>query len=55
MKEEFQMTYCCRICRKLLCERRGEVDDCPECVSAVYLALKEIDKKLNNGGNNESN
>lgn len=49
------MTYCCRICMKLLCEERGEIEDCSKCVSAVYLMLNNIDKKLDNyGGNNES-
>lgn len=49
------MTKCCRICMKLLCEQRGTIENCVDCVSEVYLALQKIDKKLNEnyGGKNE--
>lgn len=40
------MTRCCRICSKLLCENYGQIEDCPNCVSYVWLAMQEIDKKL---------
>lgn len=40
------MTRCCRICSKLLCENYGQIEDCPDCVSYVWLAMQEIDKKL---------
>ena len=38
------MTRCCRICSKLLCENYGQIEDCPDCVSYVWLAMQEIDK-----------
>lgn len=40
------MTNSCRICSKLLCENRGEIEGCKNCVSYVLLAMREIDKKL---------
>lgn len=40
------MTRCCRICSKLLCENYGQIEDCPDCVSYVWLIMQEIDKKL---------
>ena len=40
------MTRCCRICSKLLCKNYGQIEDCPDCVSYVLLAMREIDKKL---------
>lgn len=40
------MTKSCRICAKLMCEHRGEIEGCKDCVSYVWLALQEIDKKL---------
>lgn len=40
------MTHCCRICAKLMCKKRGQIEGCKECVSYVWLALQEIDKKL---------
>ena len=40
------MTRCCRICSKLMCEKYGEIENCPDCVSYVWLAMKEIDEKL---------
>ena len=45
------MTRCCRICSKLLCENYGQIEDCPDCVSYVWLAMQEIDKKLKEGYN----
>lgn len=40
------MTHSCRICAKLLCPYRGEIEGCKDCVSYVLLAMREIDKKL---------
>lgn len=40
------MTNCCRKCAKLMCNKRNEIENCSECVSYVWLALQEIDKKL---------
>lgn len=40
------MTNCCRKCAKLMCSKRNEIEDCKDCVSYVWLALQEIDKKL---------
>lgn len=39
-------TKCCRKCAKLFCEKRNQIEDCKECVSYLWLALQEIDKKL---------
>ena len=40
------MTNCCRKCVKKFCEKRNTIEDCSDCISFVWLALKEIDKKL---------
>lgn len=40
------MTHSCRICAKLACPNRGEIEGCKNCVSYLWLALQEIDKKL---------
>lgn len=40
------MTNCCRKCAKLLCKERNTKEDCKECISYVLLAMREIDKKL---------
>lgn len=40
------MTNCCRKCAKLMCSERDKIEDCKDCVSYVWLALQEIDKKL---------
>lgn len=40
------MTHSCRICAKLACPKRGEVEGCKECISYVWLAMQEIDKKF---------
>lgn len=40
------MTNCCRKCSKKFCEQRDEIEDCENCVSYVWLAMQEIDKKL---------
>lgn len=40
------MTHSCRICAKLACSNRGEIEGCKNCVSYLWLALQEIDKKL---------
>lgn len=40
------MTNCCRKCAKLMCENRDKIEDCKDCVSYVWLAMQEIDKKL---------
>lgn len=41
------MTDCCRKCAKKFCEKRNQIEDCSECISYVWLAMQEIDKKLN--------
>ena len=46
------MTNCCRKCAKLLCKERNTKEDCKECISYVLLAMREIDKKLED--NNET-
>lgn len=40
------MTNCCRKCAKLMCENRGSIEDCKDCVSYVWLAMQKIDEKL---------
>ena len=40
------MTHSCRICAKLACSNRREIEGCKDCVSYLWLALQEIDKKL---------
>ena len=40
------MTKCCKRCTKLLCPNRNKIEDCKDCVSYVWLAMQEIDKKL---------
>lgn len=40
------MTHSCRICIKIFCPKRGEIEDCEECVSEVYAHLLELDRKL---------
>lgn len=40
------MTNCCRKCAKLMCENRNKIEGCKDCVSYVWLAMQEIDKKL---------
>lgn len=41
------MTKSCRKCSKVFCENRNTIEDCPDCVSFVTIALREIDEKLN--------
>lgn len=40
------MTDCCRKCMKKFCNNRGTIENCKDCISEVYLAMIEIDKKL---------
>lgn len=40
------MTHSCRICSKLICPNRGDVEGCKDCISYLWLAMQEIDKKL---------
>lgn len=40
------MTRSCRICSKLMCPSRGDIEGCKDCVSYLWLAMQEIDKKL---------
>lgn len=40
------MINSCRICSKLLCEKRGQIEGCKDCISYVLLMIEEIDKKL---------
>lgn len=40
------MTNCCRKCAKLLCKERNTKEDCKECISYVLLAMRKINKKL---------
>ena len=40
------MTHSCRICSKLMCPNRGDIEGCKDCVSYLWLAMQEIDKKL---------
>lgn len=40
------MTDCCRKCSKKFCENRNQIEGCKDCVSFVWLAMQEIDKKL---------
>lgn len=40
------MTHSCRICAKLMCLKRGEIEGCKDCISYVLLAMRDIDKKL---------
>lgn len=40
------MTHSCRICAKLMCPNRGEIEGCKDCISYLWLALQEIDKKI---------
>ena len=40
------MTHSCRICAKLAYLNRGKIEGCKDCVSYLWLALQEIDKKL---------
>lgn len=40
------MTHSCRICSKLMCPDRGDIEGCKDCVSYLWLAMQEIDKKL---------
>lgn len=41
------MTYCCRICaKKYTCENFNQIEDCPDCISYVLLAMQKIDEKL---------
>lgn len=42
------MTDCCRKCAKIFCKNRDRIEDCKNCVSYVWLAMQEIDKKLDN-------
>ena len=38
------MTNCCRKCSKIFCEKRDTIEDCPECISFLYLELQRLDK-----------
>ena len=40
------MTHSCRICSKLMCSNRGDIEGCKDCVSYLWLTMQEIDKKL---------
>ena len=40
------MTHSCRICSKLMCPNRGDIEGCKDCVSYLWLAMQEIDKKV---------
>jgi len=40
------MTHSCRICAKMACLMRDKIEDCKDCVSYVWLALQEIDRKI---------
>lgn len=42
------MTNCCRKCAKVFCKNRNEIEDCKNCISYVWLAMQEINKKLDN-------
>lgn len=39
------MTKCCQICSKIFCEKRNTIENCKDCISFVWLAMQEIDKK----------
>lgn len=38
------MTNCCRKCMKKFCEKRDMIEDCPDCVSEVYLEIQRLNK-----------
>lgn len=40
------MKECCRKCAKMACKDRDKIENCKNCISYVLLAMKEIDKKL---------
>lgn len=40
------MTNCCRKCMKKFCKDRDAIEDCPNCISEVYLHILELNKKL---------
>ena len=48
------MTNCCRKCMKIFCENRDNIEDCPDCVSEVYLMLQKL-MKLEGNNVNENN
>lgn len=39
------MTKCCQICSKIFCKDRDKIENCKDCISFVWLAMQEIDKK----------
>ena len=42
----FMMTRCCRICSKLLCNNRNNIENCQDCISYVLREMQRIDKKI---------
>lgn len=40
------MTNCCRKCMKMMCKGRNKIEDCKNCVSELYLHIKELNKLL---------
>ena len=41
-----KVTNCCRICSKMFCPNRNEIENCKDCVSFVWLELKKLNEKV---------